>query len=127
MKIIDPGHHYLLLTLDEPHDIAGKQHLVFVKRCDPICHERYPGNYDQHPGTTLQSVIRCLIERVAYLQNQIACPENAVIKFMLKLCLWLLEFRAARRHGQFYMKSIHFAVTAKMCTKCGPTICRHNP
>lgn len=123
MKVIDKGHVYSLLSLD------GKyyQILRFVKRHDPVRPWRFPGNTNSHPGTTLQSVIRALIERVRYLQGQLWCFENAVILIALRTCLWLLEFRAARRHGGFYFKGLRFAETAPMCPICGHTICKHEP
>lgn len=85
-KIIDPGHKYELLTLDG--DLT--QLLTFVKRHDPEHPERFPGNTESHPGTTLQSVIRCLMERVTYLNNQIPCKNNVAIFTRLAECLWLL-------------------------------------
>lgn len=120
MKTIDPGHRYLLLSLDggEP------QELVFVKRCNPP--ERYPGNTNAHPGTTLQAVIRCLIERFHYLQGQFWCVENWIAIRLLMFVLWLLEFRAARRHGLSYWHSPHFATYAPLCPQCGHTQCHHH-
>jgi len=41
--------------------------------------ERFPGNTNSYPGTTLQSVIRCLINRLDYLQGQVRCKENAAL------------------------------------------------
>ena len=121
-KILDPGHRYSLLLLDGD----GKpETLTFVKRCDLCNPARFPGNYNSYPGTTLQSVIRCLIDRINYLQNQIWSLENVFIRFFLKSCLWLLEFRAARRHGRTYFKSLKFASEAPMCEKCGHTVCEH--
>ena len=121
--VIDPGHKYELLTLDSGGTLF--QFLTFVKRYDPSDPTRFPGNYNAYPGTTLQSVIRCLIERISYLQNQIWAPENVFIRFFLMSCLWLLEFRAARRHGRSYFKSLKFASEAPMCNKCGHTVCEH--
>ena len=119
--ILDAGHKYLLKSLDGEYP----QKLQFVKRCDLENPARFPGNTDSYPGATLQSVIRILIDRVNYLQNQINCIENSLINFCLKLCLWLLEFRAARRHGKFYFKSLKFASESIMCNKCGHTFCNH--
>lgn len=121
-KVLDPGHTYELLVLD---DHARRMGLRFVKRYDRDDPTRFPGNTFSYPGTTLQSVIRCLLERMRYLNNQIECKENALIIFFLRLCLWLLEFRAARRHGRTYFKSLDFAEFQPMCPKCGHTLCKH--
>jgi len=120
-KVIDPGHHYQLLVLDGFSN--DERDLQFVKRCDRARPERYPGNTNSYPGTTLQSVIRCLIERLHYLQGQVWCLENWVILRALGLALWLLEFRAARRHKRFYWHGPKFATTARMCSMCGHTQC----
>lgn len=121
MKVIDPGHIYSLASLDGECD----QELRFVKRFDPSNTSRFPGNHNAHPGTTMQNVLRALLERLRYVQNQIWCPENCVGILCLRVALWLLEFRASRRHGRFYFKSITFAEKAPMCPECGHTFCKH--
>lgn len=121
MKVIDRGHVYELGTLDG----GVPQKLVFVKRFDPKDPSRFPGNFNAHPGTTLQNVIRALLERFRYLQGQIWCVENCVAIRMLRIVLWLLEFRASRRHGKFYAHSITFAEVTPMCPECGHTDCKH--
>lgn len=122
MKVIDSGHTYELMSLDG----GTPAELRFVKRCDPEKPWRFPGNKNAYPGTTLQNVIRAALERFRYLQNQIWCFENAVCIQMLRITLWLLEFRAARRHGRSYFKSLQFAEFAPMCPKCGHTVCDHD-
>lgn len=121
-RIIDPGHQYRLLSLD------GDLHqtLQFVKRCDLVNLTRFPGNTNSYPGTTLQSVIRCLIDRVKYLQNQIWSIENVGIILFLKLSIWLLEFRTARRHGKMYWHGLNYSINKEMCLKCGHTVCEHS-
>jgi hypothetical protein len=122
-KILDKGHAYVLLTLDG----LGRQELVFVKRHDPNDPKRFPGNYNSHPGTTLQSVLRCCCERVRYLQNQIWAAENVLLLLMLRVAIWSLEFRAARRHGRSYWHGLTFAEQHPMCPDCGHTVCEHLP
>ena len=121
ITIIDPGHKYRLLSLDGDK----YQELTFVKRCDLENPNRFPGNYTSYPGTTLQSVIRCLLDRMIYLQGQIYSIENVIIIYCLKMSLWLLEFRAARRHKKWYWHGLNFAATKSMCFTCGHTICEH--
>lgn len=98
MEVLDQGHRYRLISLDGKHD----QELRFVKRCDPDRPWQFPGNREAYAGTTMQSVIRALLERMRYLQSQVWCVENTFIVGFLKACLWLLEFRAARRIGMIY-------------------------
>lgn len=121
MKIIDPGHRYQLESLDGDHH----QVLQFVKRCDPEKPWRFPGNTNSYPGATLQMVIRVLISRIGYLQNQIWCLENWAIIKLLCMVLWMLEFRAARRHGQPYWHGLRYAAESPICPKCGHTVCEH--
>ena len=67
-RVIDPGHVYDLRRLDGP----GVERLTFVKREGP----RYPGNVGKHPGTTMQEVIRALIDRAEYVNAQIPNAET---------------------------------------------------
>lgn len=90
MKVIDPGHCYDLTVFDG----AGEQVLRFMKREGP----GFPFNVGHYPGTNCQEVIRALIERVKYLDRQIACAENAMILSGLRTALIAFETRAARRH-----------------------------
>lgn len=116
MKILDPGHKYSLLSLDG----KVKQTLQFVKRKGL----KFPGNKTAHPGTTMQDVIMCLLNRIRYLQNQIPCIENEMILKNLQECLFLLEYRAAKRHNLHYEpSSLEEIEMAKLCETCGHTIC----
>lgn len=117
--VFDQGHRYALFSLDGEHH----QELRFVKRFDLGRPWRFPGNFNGYPGTTLQAVIRTLIDRFGYLQGQIWSAENAVIVRLLRLSLWLLEVRAARRHGRMYWHGTRFASTARICVECGHTVC----
>lgn len=121
MKVLDEGHKYQLSELD-----GGRgQQPVFVKRVDPKDPAKYPGNLDAYPGTTSQDVIKCLLNRARYVHNQIWAIENVFVIFGLRLALWFLEFRAARRHGRFYFKSLSFPENQIPCLICGHTNCKH--
>jgi hypothetical protein len=116
MNIIDVGHKYELLSIDG----KCKQVLQFVKRQGL----RYPGNTSSYPGTTLQDVIHCLLNRVRYLQNQIPCVENEVIIYNLQTCLLMLEQRAAkRRHMELNIETLEQLEVKLLCPKCGHTTC----
>lgn len=100
MKIVDPGHIYLLTVLDDeirPPRYPWGLELVFVKReGEP----QYPGNIGRHPGTTTQEVLRALIERSKYVNNQIPDPRNDQVLINLRDAMAHLELRAAERHGR---------------------------
>lgn len=119
MEIIDPGHVYALKTLDDP----GRDSLViltFVKREG----EDYPGNFGHHPGTTTQEVLRALIDRTKYVNNQIHDDRNNSVLSCLRNAIFLLEQRAADRHGRvlpvFKTKEIELQ---PVCVKCNHIGC----
>ena len=130
VKVYDKGHEYELLILDRSkrEELLKRYEpdiLRFVKRCDLENPHRFPGNTNSYPGTTVQSVLRCLLERMRYLQNQHWCVENVFVIALFRFANWLMEFRAARRHGRTYFKTLNFAEFAQMCRKCGHTVCEH--
>ena len=118
MEIIDPGHKYRLLSLDG--DI--EQILTFVKRSEPP--EKYPGNTNSYPGTTSQDVIRALLDRARYVNQQIPFAENEIVIELLQTCLWLLESRAKRTHSEFLASSPHTIEQEKLCATCGHVECQ---
>lgn len=119
-RVIDPGHKYELLTLDG----KMRQFLTFVKRTDPLDPKRFPGNFNSYPGTIIQSVIRCIINRIDYLQNQIPHKNNPAIRQRLLEILWLLEERAAERHGRDFDYRIEDMDKMPMCPHCGHVVCK---
>jgi hypothetical protein len=116
MNVVDPGHVY---TLD-PLDGDLPQSLTFVKRQGPL----YPGNVGSHPGTTTQEVLRALIDRLRYVNRQLPCPETAASVTLLETAVYLLEARAAARHGRPVRFSLPDAVAGTgKCQKCGHVSC----
>jgi len=115
-----PGHVYELPVFDSSVE-SDTSLLVFMERVG----KEYPGNTETRSGTNLQSVLRACWRRIDYLQGQKHCAENLIMKFLLTCCIWLLEFRAARRHGLAYLKLLSFARNAPMCGRCGHTVCAH--
>lgn len=119
MKVIDPGHHYALAALDKPAGVAESYELLkFVKREG----EGYPGNAGHHSGTNIQEVLRALIDRVKYLDKQIPHDSNTVIVMNLRNALWLLECRAAERHGRKKPRYIDIELEPT-CSTCGHVGC----
>lgn len=117
MRIIDPGHHYALATLDG--DV--NQELVFVKRAGHL----YPGNVGHHPGVTMQEVIRALIDRCCYVSSQQQCQENALTIRALREALHSLESRAARIHGLTLDVPVDKIELTPPCQTCGHIRCDH--
>lgn len=133
MKVIDPGHiyelawldglPYLLTTGDSLTDKTayqqGSNTLVFVKREG----DKFPGNIGHHAGTNIQEVLRALMDRLKYLDNQIHDERNNVCIEYLRRTIWLLEDRAAERHGRefdYFPNNIELEPT---CNKCGHIGC----
>lgn len=120
MKVIDPGHNYLLSSYDGGVPVR----LTFVKRNDPP--EKYPGNYNAHPGTQIQEVLRALINRTQYVNNQFPCEQTEEVEANLARSIWLLEQRHAERHGQPDAMNIHDVEGIEgrdYCSECGHIIC----
>lgn len=124
INVIDPGHKYELLVLDCKLPKI-RQTLTFVKRHDTKNPEKYPGNIDSYPGTNIQSVLHCLLNRIRYLNNQIPDPRNSLIKQNLQQCLWLLEDRAASRKGRIFNIPVEDLEFYDMCSICGHVRCEH--
>lgn len=95
MEAIDPGHIYALRCLDSP-GVDRVVILRFVKRKG----YNYPGNEDAYPGTTTQEVLRALIDRTKYVDNQIEHHRNDRVLFHLRMAILELEERAAERHDR---------------------------
>lgn len=110
MRVLDSGHHYDLDVLDGDSTVR----LVFVKREGT----KYPGNTTHYSGTTSQEVLRALIDRTKYVNNQWPCPESESAIGLLEATLVLFELRAARLHGRTLEYSVDDIVNGKTCSKC---------
>lgn len=115
MKELDPGHEYLLDSIEGEANIK----LTFVKREGP----GYPKNIGNHPGTNCQEVLRALISRLTYLQSQIFDERNDKIIELLRNSIYLLEERAAERHGRSLNFSVDLIETYTTCPHCGHIGC----
>lgn len=115
---LSPGHFYRIKELDG----GGFQFVRFVKREGP----GYPGNVGHSPGINLQKVFKMCTARLAYLNGQIPCAENVLIQFLLRLSMWLLEFRTARRRGYLYLHTPRYAMDSPLCETCGHTDCKES-
>jgi len=120
MKVKIRGHIYELDTYDQIHD-RPPETIVFMKRIGG----HYPGNLGQpHAGTNCQEVIRVLIDRVKYLDNQIPCQENKDILEYLRLTLLRFEQRAAKIHGRKLRTNSDAIENERACFTCGHLECQ---
>lgn len=118
MRVVDPGHKYLLDSLDNGSPIP----LTFVKRDAPA--ERYPGNIGHYPGTLIQEVLRALIDRGEYLQNQQPCEETQEFVNLMRRGLWVLESRVRRvRHEPPLEIQLSAIERQPTCDICGHITC----
>lgn len=92
MKVLDEGHRFQLDCFDGDLPVI----LTFVKREG----EMFPGNVGSYSGTIMQEVIRALISRTKYVNNQIPHPVNDQVIDKLREVIWLLESRAFERHDK---------------------------
>lgn len=120
MIVVDPGHTYLLDHLDGDNQSI----LAFVKREG----EGFPGNVGHHEGTNMQEVLRALIDRVQYLDDQISSPHNYQVLWHLRACIQNLEQRAAERHGlpasaAYNLWKDTFVEDLPTCHHCGHIVC----
>lgn len=116
MKTLDPGHFYALDLIDG----RGETFLRFVKREG----KGYPGNVGSYAGTNMQEVLRALIDRTKYLDNQIPHPSNKIIVYLLRSCIHKLERRAAERHGRLLKMPYGLPIEhIPVCRTCGHIAC----
>jgi len=85
MKVIIPGHRYVLDHLDGDKTTS----LQFVQR-QPF--------HEPTEGVTNQEVLRCIINRVQTLNSEVPWENNQKIIYHLRMALALHEARAVERH-----------------------------
>ena len=121
MIIHDPGHKYQLEMYNGNYMSGDKDViLTFMKREG----KGYPGNVGRYAGTNVQEVLRALIDRIEYLDNQIHDDRNDAILENLRRSLYMLEERAADRHRrQFSNIILHDIERYPTCPICGHIGC----
>lgn len=119
MKVLDPGHCYELVNLDDADKEVPPVLLYFVKREG----DGYPGNVGHHAGTNLQEVMRALIDRLIYLDRQNHDYRNREIIRRLRDSIWDLEVRAAERHKREPVPVSLHVESIPVCSRCGHIGC----
>jgi hypothetical protein len=117
VKVIDPGHEYLA---EGPAGVEP-QRITFVKNRGG----KYPGNDgDPHLGILCQELMRVLIDRMSYLNNQGSCAETEHALAAVRQALGWMEVRAARCRGDAidlpHADSLEGMLT---CPVCGHNCC----
>lgn len=119
MRILDPGHEYLLEALDG----GPPQHLEFVKREG----ENYPGNTGAHPGVLTQEVLRACLNRALYMNAQSSCAETDIIIASLRTAIFAFEVRAARcRETSINLRHLSQIDSEATCDICGHNQCNED-
>ena len=119
MKVLDPGHKYELSTVDGD---GSPVILTFVKRDNPS--KKYPGNIGHYAGTQFQEVLRALIDRAIYVNDQWPCEETKNTISLYREAIYQLESRARRIRGQQELGiNLHNIEIESTCKDCGHILC----
>ena len=118
MKEISLGHIYSLQILDSKTTDCHSN-LVFVKRKGI----KYPGNKEEHSGTSCQEVLRAVLARLAYLDGQLQDDRNKISAGHIGRAIFLLEQRAAERHGRIPPSPFE-SIFCNTCNFCGHVGCQ---
>lgn len=121
MRLIDPGHSYLLDVYDSRNGPEPRQRIDFVKRIGA----KYPGNETAHAGTITQELLRVLIDRAKFLDKQEYWPLNQVLINEWRHHIYELEVRAASRHGRILQRiTLEGIENDPTCSLCGHIECK---
>lgn len=120
MRIVEPGHVYSIADVDVPvGEDPHRQVLYFVRR------RSHDGallpEAEREPGILSQELLRVLIDRVRYLNDEDPCAEDVEILLRLRAALVLFESRAARRT----IEKLSMPETADACPVCHHLLCAH--
>lgn len=114
MKVIEPGHVYEIVNVDGD----GVQTITFVRRRGNDAEVLTDG---RHEGILSQELIRVLINRTLYLNDEDPCQEDVEIVHKLRDCLRLYESRASRRT----IEKLTMPEMADACPICHHLLCAH--
>lgn len=115
MKIIEPGHIYDVENVDGP----GTQRITFVRRRS---HDgRLLRDASRHAGILCQELLRVVIDRTRYLNDEDPCHEDVEIINALRGALRSFEARAARRT----IEKMPMPELADACPICHHLLCDH--
>jgi hypothetical protein len=96
MKIITPGHRYVLANHEAPN--SPEQTLQFIEK-RPVT-EGASELVTVNDGTTNEEVLRVLIDRLSSMNAKFPCRENAIATTHIETALLWLEKRTADRKAR---------------------------
>lgn len=97
MNVITPGHRYELANFENP-DQQG-QIIQFIEKKPDLA----KGNgvlFTVNDGTTNEELIEVLLNRLAHLQGNFPCRENAIALTHLETALLFLKRRTELRNAR---------------------------
>jgi hypothetical protein len=136
MITLIPGHMYKVRSypareVDGPFRFHATNPIIFRHRVG----DEYPGNRgDPFDGTTTQELLRVIIARTKYVDQQQPDPANGTVLGCARAAIAALETRAAQRRGPGYLALFRQELAlweldiedAAPCTTCGHIFCgRH--
>lgn len=113
MRVIEAGHVYEMFNVDGD----GIQTVRFVRRRGEDARLLDA----RHAGVLGQELLRVLVDRTLYLNDEDPCNEDVEIVQKLRDCLRLYESRAARRT----IEKLSMPEKADACPVCHHLLCVH--
>lgn len=95
MRVIKPGHRYILANFEQPEN--GQTIQFIEKEPDPSEPAKL---YTVSDGTTNEEMLAVLIDRANHLQNKMPCQENTDAIEHLRSALAAWESRTAKRKAR---------------------------
>lgn len=115
MRVVEPGHVYLLRNVDGD----GEQEIRFVRRRGDEA-TLLPQD-EREQGILTQELLRVAIDRTDYLNAEAPCVENVTIMTALRTALAAYESRAARRT----IEKQPMIERTDVCEECQHVLCDH--
>lgn len=119
MRIVEPGHVYVVDNADVRDGEQQGQTIRFVRRRGPDGELLAPA--DRGAGMLTQELLRVAIDRTLYLYAEAPCEEDTQIVEHLRAALTLYESRAARRA----IEKLSKPEQAPLCGICHHILCGH--
>jgi hypothetical protein len=121
MEITDPGHSYRLrLYWPDGGTSYTTLPIHFIKKEG----EKFPGNVGSYSGTLTQEVLRALIDRLLYVNNQKHSRYTSLAIAALRMAFYELEQRVRDERDQPVLDvDIDFIEHYAACNVCGHIIC----
>jgi hypothetical protein len=114
MLVVEKGHIYEVDNIDLEDGGERTQTITFVRRIPEA---------KAHEGTLMQELLRVLINRIHFLNEQVPHESNVRVVRNLRECLVLMEARAAQRK----IEALVYPEQEPACQTCGHIFCHCGP